>query len=142
MYCTNCGEEVAEKAIACPKCGIPPKEEKKFCFNCGKAINAKQAMCVKCGVSLINEVSTKNVGDSEKSRMTYILLGIFFGYLGVHNFYAGYTGKGAIQLGIFIISIPLLLVFIGLLTIMIPGIWALVDICITKVDSNGNKLLS
>ncbi|MBT3340917.1 MAG: zinc-ribbon domain-containing protein [Planctomycetes bacterium] len=35
MYCTNCGNEVAEKAIACAKCGVPPRLEKKFCWCCG-----------------------------------------------------------------------------------------------------------
>jgi TM2 domain-containing membrane protein YozV len=37
-------------------------------------------------------------GGAAKSRMTAGLLGIFIGYLGVHNFYLGYTTKGIIQL--------------------------------------------
>ncbi len=31
------------------------------------------------------------------SRTAYILLGIFLGWLGVHNLYAGYYARGAVQ---------------------------------------------
>ena len=31
---------------------------------------------------------------SDKSRTAYALLGFFLGVFGVHNFYAGYTGRG------------------------------------------------
>lgn len=30
--------------------------------------------------------------DTPKSRLAYILMGLFLGGLGVHNFYAGYNG--------------------------------------------------
>jgi len=52
MFCTNCGNEVQESAVACPKCGFSPRLEKKFCYNCGTELNEKQVMCIKCGVSL------------------------------------------------------------------------------------------
>src|SRR5262249_39341966 len=35
---------------------------------------------------------------SSRSRAGYVLLGLFLGCLGVHNFYAGYSGRGAAQL--------------------------------------------
>ncbi|HEV3439346.1 MAG TPA: TM2 domain-containing protein, partial [Gemmata sp.] len=47
----------------------------------------------------------------QKSRLAYILLGVFLGTWGVHNFYAGRTGPGAAQLIITLISIPLMCVF-------------------------------
>ena len=34
----------------------------------------------------------------QKSKMAAGLLGIFLGYLGIHNFYLGYTNKAIIQL--------------------------------------------
>jgi hypothetical protein len=52
MYCRNCGNEVHEKAVACPKCGVNPRTEKKFCPNCGKPTAENQVLCVNCGVSL------------------------------------------------------------------------------------------
>ncbi len=57
MYCRNCGSEVNAKAIACPKCGVPPLVEKKFCQECGAETKSNQMVCVKCGVKLINKGS-------------------------------------------------------------------------------------
>jgi RNA polymerase subunit RPABC4/transcription elongation factor Spt4 len=57
MYCRNCGSEVHEKAIACPKCGVPPLSEKKFCQECGSETKENQLICIKCGVKLINKRS-------------------------------------------------------------------------------------
>ena len=36
MYCRNCGKEVAEQAVMCVACGVPPKSGKKFCQNQSK----------------------------------------------------------------------------------------------------------
>lgn len=70
-----------------------------------------------------------------KSRVTFVLLGLFFGCLGVHNFYAGYSGKGAAQL---IITICLGWVFgVGLL---ITGIWALIEIIAVSTDAQGVRM--
>lgn len=38
------------------------------------------------------------VSSSAKSRTVAGILAIFLGWLGVHNFYLGYTGKGVVQL--------------------------------------------
>ena len=52
-FCTCCGNEVNEKAVACPKCGVPPKLEKKHCYHCGEALaNPNQVLCVKCGTPI------------------------------------------------------------------------------------------
>src|ERR1051325_6032222 len=37
-------------------------------------------------------------GARRKSRTTYIVLGIFLGVFGIHNFYAGYVGRATSQL--------------------------------------------
>lgn len=52
MYCKNCGSEVNDKAIACPKCGVNPHSQKNFCQSCGRETNPNQIMCTNCGVSL------------------------------------------------------------------------------------------
>lgn len=65
MFCKNCGNDVNEKAVACPKCGVNPRSEKNFCQHCGEATNPKQVVCVKCGLSLKSEgfsISTGNMG--------------------------------------------------------------------------------
>jgi TM2 domain-containing membrane protein YozV len=76
--------------------------------------------------------------SGQKSRVTYILLGVFFGVLGVHNFYAGRIGPGVAQFLITLISIPLMFSCVGFVTIFIPIIWALVEI--VAVDEDGNNV--
>lgn len=58
-FCRNCGNEVNEKAVGCPKCGFDPKTEKNFCYECGSQINEKQVICVSCGVSLEKQPQKK-----------------------------------------------------------------------------------
>lgn len=70
-------------------------------------------------------------GTVKHSRLIYILLALFLGSLGIHNFYAGYTKKAIIQL---------LMVFPGFVLILPPiivMIWVLVDICTVTKDSAG-----
>ncbi|MEI6421565.1 MAG: zinc ribbon domain-containing protein [Lentisphaerota bacterium] len=133
MFCRNCKRELSDKAVLCIACGCPPKAGTKYCGNCGNEIDPLAALCVKCGNSLnpANAAPTFNV----KNRLTYILLGILLGLIGlpgIHNLYAGYTGKGLTQLLISILSCGLL---------WIPMyIWALVEACTITVDSHGNPM--
>ena len=99
MYCTNCGSEVAEQAVACPKCGLRQRAEKKYCHNCGVETNPSQAMCVKCGVSLAT-------GQNGKKKVTAGVLGILLGGIGIHKFYLGSWGWGLIYLLLCWIYVP------------------------------------
>ena len=54
MNCRNCANEVSELAIACPKCGVPPKKGKNFCYQCANPTVPEAIICVSCGVSLAN----------------------------------------------------------------------------------------
>ena len=69
--------------------------------------------------------------NAPKSRMTYILLAIFLGSAGIHNFYAGYAGRGIIQL---ILSCTM----IGLV-IVIP--WIIFDIISVNRDVRGVEFI-
>lgn len=70
-----------------------------------------------------------------KSRAAFILLGLFLGGFGIHNFYAGYAGKGVAQLLITLLAgwliVPLLIV----------GIWVLVEIIAVDTDVTGVKMI-
>jgi hypothetical protein len=68
-------------------------------------------------------------GRPAKSRTTYIVLGIFLGALGVHNFYAGYTGRAVGQL--------CLSVFTLFYLAPISWIWTIIEICVVDKDSVG-----
>ena len=68
-------------------------------------------------------------GRSYKSRTTYIVLGIFLGALGVHNFYAGYVGRAVGQLCLTVLTLG----YLGIISL----IWAIIEICIVEKDSTG-----
>lgn len=70
-----------------------------------------------------------------KSRAVFVLLGLFLGGLGVHNFYAGYTGRGIAQLLIMILT-----GWTGV-GIVVVGIWALIEIITVTTDANGEQLV-
>jgi TM2 domain-containing membrane protein YozV/RNA polymerase subunit RPABC4/transcription elongation factor Spt4 len=100
MYCRNCAESVNEKAIACPKCGVPPMAGINFCHHCGKPTQPNQVMCTQCGVGLAGS----GFPAGTKSKVAAGLLGIFLGALGIHKFYLGYTKEGLIMLGVCIVG--------------------------------------
>ena len=68
-------------------------------------------------------------GVTHKSRTSYIVLGIFLGALGIHNFYAGYTGRAVGQLCLTVLTLG----YLGI----ISWIWAIIEICIMEKDSTG-----
>jgi TM2 domain-containing membrane protein YozV len=64
---------------------------------------------------------------AKKSLLVAYLLWFFIGFAGIHRFYLGATGSGIAMLVIFLVSIPLALVAVGLLGFLVLGIWWLVD---------------
>lgn len=70
-----------------------------------------------------------------KSRGVFVALALFFGALGIHNFYAGYTGRGAAQL---------LITIIGSCIVVGPVIsifWALIEIFAVSTDARGERMV-
>jgi TM2 domain/Prokaryotic RING finger family 1 len=66
---------------------------------------------------------------SPKNRTAYIVLGIFLGWLGAHNFYAGFTGRAVGQLCLTVLTLG----WLGIAS----WIWAIIEICIVDKDSTG-----
>ena len=62
-----------------------------------------------------------------KNKIVAAALAFFFGAFGVHNFYLGYTKRGAYQLGLAIAGIVLSIVVIGIFLAVAAGIWGFVD---------------
>ncbi len=116
MYCKNCGNQIAPDSAVCLNCGVAAGAGTNFCPNCGAQTMQGAAVCTSCGVALgvapINNVQGK-------SKLAAGLLGILLGYLGVHNFYLGNTGKGVAQLLITVLTC-------GAGSI-VSGIWGLVE---------------
>jgi TM2 domain-containing membrane protein YozV/RNA polymerase subunit RPABC4/transcription elongation factor Spt4 len=111
MYCRNCGKEVADQAIMCIACGVPPRNGKKFCYNCGQATDPNAELCTKCGVRLAIGVSQ----ETAKSKVAAGVLGIVLGWLGVHRFYLGFVAIGIAQIAV------------TLVTCGLGGIWGFIE---------------
>ena len=77
---------------------------------------------------MVNQM--KEMNNSDKSRLTYIIIALFLGAWGIHNFYAGHSGRGIIQL---ILGLTL----IGC-CITVP--WCILDMICTKRDGYGKKM--
>lgn len=129
------------------------------CKNCGFSNPSGYTNCLKCGSKIVmmdvhsspqtphghntpqHEQSSSQAShgnplpqnlnqNSPKSHTAYVLLAIFLGALGIHNFYAKRTSQGTTQL-----LITILTCFYGGI---ISYVWAIVDIINVKVDGNGN----
>ena len=77
------------------------------------------------------QVYMQAASQPPKSRIVYILLAFFLGGLGIHNFYAGYTGRGIVQL----------LITILLAWLIIPAIavciWVIIEMIVVTKDASG-----
>lgn len=121
MKCEYCDNPVPNGATRCPSCGASVSSD-------------VSVMQIPVGVQKESErtVSETNsfidpyVYVDKKSRVVYVILGIMFGEIGVHNFYAGYIGRGVAQLLITILSFGLLF--------LVSWLWAIIEICIVRKD--------
>lgn len=100
MYCKNCGNLMDDHAAVCIKCGVAAGIGKNYCHNCGAQVGDGQLVCIQCGAALGN---MRNAGygyaaQPNKSRIAAGVLAILLGWLGVHNFYLGFTGRAVAQL--------------------------------------------
>ena len=118
MYCKNCGNELFQGASVCTRCGAQVGAGSDFCYNCGQQADPLAVVCVKCGYQLTGHPITAP-GTEQKSKLAAGLLGIFLGYLGIHNFYLGFTNKGIAQLLISVLSFGALAA--------VSAIWGLIE---------------
>lgn len=128
MFCKNCGSEIDNNAAVCVKCGFNKGTGNKYCQNCGVEIAEGQAVCVNCGHSLV-----ATAAEGEKSKLVAVLLALFLGSIGIHDFYLGYTKYGIIK------------IVLTVCTGVGGSIWALVDLIrlltgSLHTDANGNEL--
>lgn len=111
VACGECNAEISDKAPACPKCGAPTGMAKT------------DPMPIAPHVQLVK---------SAKSRGVYIILGLFFGLLGIHNFYAGRYGTGVVQL------LTVLILGWFVVGIVVVGIWVIVELFVVTKDGAGD----
>ena len=119
-YCRNCGKVLLGNSNICSNCGVKIGTGKRYCYRCGQRTDELAVVCVSCGVQL-NDANADL--EARKSKVAAGFLGIIFGFIGVHNFYLGYTIKAFAQLLITIFCILFTVPF----GITITFIWGLVE---------------
>lgn len=131
MKCEYCENEVPAGASRCPSCGavISPKKEAQQ-DNQAHIIVVRQAPNVlqPTVLSAASQSDTYLLAD-QKSRAVYVIIGFLFGEFGIHDFYAGYNGRGIAQLLITILSFGLLF--------WVSWIWAAVEMLTVERDAKG-----
>jgi TM2 domain-containing membrane protein YozV len=138
-YCKKCGKELQEGSKFCAACGQEVSTG-IHCTSCNAELDDNTAFCKYCGTQThveknreeerysFNQNATAIVGS--KSKVLSIVLALFLGCFGVHNFYLGYTTRGIAQLVASIIS----LFFTGGFGNLIIGIWVLVEVVLIATD--------
>lgn len=92
---------------------------------------------------IVGEVVTQST-MSDKSKVAAALLSFFLGMLGIHRFYLGRAGSGAVMLICTILGWLTAGIIVGFGLIAIVFIWDLIDfiriLCNSLVDAQGRKL--
>jgi TM2 domain-containing membrane protein YozV len=132
IICTSCGSSLTpSRAVVCPVCSKASPRSAKISSVCGDDIGSGRRDASGFTSTAANQRSVKE----ETSRGMFIMLGVLLGLFGIHNFYAGYYGKGALQS---LITVALGPIYIG---IIITGIWVLIDLLTVRHDSDGNRMV-
>jgi len=129
--CTYCGSYLARSGTGlCPFCHRSIPTSAKF-----SSYDINAADLGTGGVPRISNAPASHIiVMAGKSRGIFIILALLLGLFGVHNFYAGYYGKGALQL---LVTITWGMIYIG---IIITGIWVLIDLLTVRRDADGNLM--
>ena len=109
MYCKYCGQPLNDNQAVCLNCGVKVGDGNKHCPNCGKEVNPQAVFCVNCGVALTKQSAKTGMAVDRlsneaawlpegKDKLTALLLCLFFGGFGIHNFYLGEKKKGIIKI--------------------------------------------
>ncbi|MBR2979036.1 MAG: NINE protein [Myxococcaceae bacterium] len=120
MYCRNCGQPGNDNQAICLKCGSKTGIGNAFCFNCGTSIANDvefSEFCLSCGVAL------RPPRLNGQNKGVILLVCLFLGGLGIHNFMMGETKRGVAR-----ILLTALLCGVG-------GILALIDFIRIALDS-------
>ena len=97
MYCKNCGEHMNDNQAICIKCGVKVGDGINYCANCGATIAPNADVCMNCGVAV--KKGGVNGGDlNGQDKVVMILICLFLGGLGIHNFMMGETKKGVFKI--------------------------------------------
>lgn len=125
IKCPECSTQVSDKAASCPSCGCPIAEPVPSSPPPSNAAPATVTVA--------------------KSRGTYIILGLLFGWMGFHNFYSGHNMQGGIKIGVFLIAVFLdattgFHTAFSLIVLVLFAFWSLIEVIVVKNDARGNAM--
>lgn len=128
MKCEYCDNPVPIGITRCPSCGatVPALEGSSVGGAAIGGVSPTVPVQIP-GAYVIPDAQMNSLRG--KNKWVYILLGLFLGEFGIHNFYTGYIGRGIVKLLITILSFGYLC--------WISWIWAIVEICTVRIDSRG-----
>ena len=130
MKCEYCDNDVVAGAQRCPCCGAAIR-------NVGNTVYVPTPAVPSCHAPQVQLQAVAQLSEDRiverKSRLAYILLGLFLGAFGIHNFYAGRLNRAVGQL--------LITVLVGwmIVPLIAVWIWCIVDICAITTDGEGIK---
>lgn len=128
MKCEYCDNPVPNGATRCPSCGATVSYESQHALELDRVQTTQPPTHIPIASSYTG--AYVGMGSLEsKNKWVYILLGLFLGEFGIHDFYAGYIGRGVVKLLITILSFGFLF--------WISWLWAIVEICTVRMDSRG-----
>ena len=104
IFCSNCNTEVKPGSKYCTKCGTVIEQNKSSNKIQSKDRLAKSSKVNDSPVIQPPQYSESSWDAIKSKRTTTGLLGIFFGFLGVHKFLLGYKTEGFILLGVSVIG--------------------------------------
>ncbi len=152
MRCEYCDNQVPDDITICPCCGAhiersthvaasPHIDSDSVLSNKasqvidphlrGRSVDGAGRGWVKMQLDNVeNDSRLEQDGDvGGRSRVVYVLLAMFFGIFGFHNFYAGYIMRGVVQLVLTLISFGWLGIFVFL--------WAVIEAIAVRKDAEG-----
>lgn len=133
--CPSCGAQCNINLAKCPKCGVVFGDDWKPEFShVAQVEQANPAATHWRPTQPEPQAPGVQLVKTQRSRGIYIILALFFGLLGIHNFYAGRYARGVIQM---LITVILGWFVIGL---VISGIWAIVDCFTVTTDGGGHPM--
>ena len=97
-----------------------------YCVKCGHEVPEDALHCPGCGN---NGAAAGSVAENV-SRLIYVLLAWLLGFLGIHNFYAGFWRRGLIQLlaSLCVIGLP------------VVAIWVFFEVLFQTTDAWGRPM--
>lgn len=143
MKCEYCDNAVPMGATRCPSCGAMVSAEaysnEKTVAKGGGGLNkgysAETGWVKMQSDNVVRDPRLEGLDDSiRRFRWVYVLLAIFLGMMGIHNFYAGYVKRGVAQM---ILSILGVFCF----GYLISFLWSLVEAIAVRRDADGHALL-